>query len=223
MLESLGLNVEKLPALESYPDCCFVEDTAVIIGKTAAICFLGAKDRVGEELEVEKTFREKNILTKQITSPGTVDGGDVLYTGKHLLVGISQRTNEEGVRQLADIFPDVKVVTVPVSGTLHLKSVLSAFDQQTLLFSKSHAAQSILSKLQEKFDIRSEYDIVEVQDEEAANVLSINSTIIMQDGFPATEAILRKLSKEKGMDLKTLRMAEFFKADGALTCCSLLF
>ncbi len=223
LLKSIGLKISVLPADESFPDCCFVEDTAVIIGQTAAISYLGAKARVGEELCVSETLTQCGIQTKKIKRPGTVDGGDVLYTGTHLIVGLSLRTNESGAQQLAEIFSDVPVVTVPVSGTLHLKSVMSAFDKRTLLFSKTFASQTILSKLQEKMEIKSHFSIIELPDEEAANVLSINSTVIMQAGFPESESILKKLCQERGMELKVLRMSEFFKADGALTCCSLIF
>ncbi len=216
---SLVPNSVQLPADESLPDCCFIEDTAVVIGDLAAISFLGALERRGEERLVEKTLHELGVRTVAIEAPGTLDGGDVLFTGSHIVVGLSRRTNAEAAQQLAKIFP-YPVVTVPVTGTLHLKSVLSSFDRKTILFGECEAARKIAKHLE---PMLKEYKLQFLPDAIAANVLSMGANLVIQDGFPRSEVILQGLAKVAGKKIHKLQMSEFIKADGALTCCSLLF
>lgn len=222
-LKDLGLRVIEVAADESLPDCCFVEDTAVVIGGRAAINNLGAKERQGEEKQINKTLKELGIETFPIEAPGTVDGGDVLFTGKHLIIGLSKRTNAEGARQLGQIFSDVPSFALSVTEGLHLKSVLSAFDSETLLFGECAAAKGIEAELRRKTGNGMSYEIIYLPDPVGANVLSIGDFVVIQDGFPRSEVILKKLAEGKNKTLIKLQMSEFIKADGALTCCSLLF
>lgn len=222
-LKSLGLNTIVIPADETLPDCCFIEDTAVVIGNKAAISYLGATARRGEEILIQKELQNLGLETFNIKAPGTLDGGDVLFTGKHLFVGLSSRTNESGARQLAEIFSDFEFVTIPVEGSLHLKSVLSAFDQKTLLFGESASAKKIFQAFEEKFQLSKKYEIIFLPDDSAANVLTLGSHILIQDGFPKSEEILLDLAQRKNKKIVKINMQELIKADGALTCCSLLF
>jgi dimethylargininase len=135
-----------LPAIESHPDCVFVEDTVVAIGNVAVITQIGATSRVGEvdsmkdvlkQLGMEVVDMRSYTTTRSGTSECTsgagsdnvayCDGGDVLYTGRHLFVGMSNRTNELGYEMLNEVFGStVDVVKVPpvIQGkdVLHLKS-----------------------------------------------------------------------------------------------------
>jgi dimethylargininase len=219
-LKSILPKVVELPADESLPDCCFIEDTAVVIGNRAAITLLGAKERRGEEALVREALQRLEIQTIPITGGAIIDGGDVLFTGRHIVVGLSKRTNKEGAEQLARIFPEFPVVTATVNGSLHLKSVLSAFDQETILFGDCVAGRSILAQLSE---IKSNYSVKFVPDSVASNVLNLGQSLIIQDGFSRSEKILRDLANQRNMKVITLNMSELIKADGALTCCSLLF
>lgn len=114
----------------SHPDCNFIEDTAIIVGKDAVISIMGAFERRGEEQPVAQAIA--NLGTKNITyisPPGTMDGGDILYTGTHLFVGLSRRTNTHALEQLKEIFRDkVEVIGIPVTDGLHLKSILTLLD-----------------------------------------------------------------------------------------------
>lgn len=220
-INELVSNSIQLPSDESLPDCCFIEDTAVVIGKRAAISFLGAPERRGEEVLIEKTLGELGIETIRVHQPGTIDGGDVLFTGRHLFIGLSRRTNEFGAIQLKKIFGEsIPVSNLKVEGTLHLKSVMSAFDPHTILFADSAAGRLIASQIEAKFP--NAYEFVYLPDAVAANVLSIGNTIVIQDGFPESEEILVSLALKRGKKVRKLQMSEFVKADGALTCCSLL-
>src|SRR5689334_19831879 len=55
-LLALGLTVIRLPADEAYPDCCFVEDTAVVLDEVAVIASPGAKARRGETAAMAQTL-----------------------------------------------------------------------------------------------------------------------------------------------------------------------
>jgi dimethylargininase len=153
-----------------------------------------------------------------LVEPATLDGGDVLQMAGKIFVGLSKRTNAEAVRQLEELFP-ARVVPLPVAAGLHLKSVLSALDDHTLLVARDPAARemaaSILAALPEA-------QALELPDAVAANVVRVGDTVLIQDGFPESEAILLKAAQERQLQLKKLKMSELIKADGALTCCSLL-
>jgi dimethylargininase len=222
-LRSLVPRVIELPADEAHPDSCFIEDTAVIVGKKAAISFLGAPERRGEEDAVREVLAACNIETADVQYPATIDGGDVLYTGRHLIIGISRRTSESGARRLAEIFgPEVPVLTVPVEGALHLKSVITALDAETLLIGDCDPGRKISEALETRYGLHKDYSRAWIPDPVAANVIPLGSRILMQDGFPRSEAVIREAAG-KGKELVKLRMSELIKADGALTCCSLLF
>lgn len=223
LLRKLIPNVIELPADEAYPDCCFVEDNAIVVGNRAVITRMGAVQRRGEEAAVHKALLQAGITDFfSIHAPATLDGGDVLFTGRHFLVGLSKRTNENGVEQLRAIFAkEYPVYAVAVREALHLKSIMSAVDQETLVIAEKGRAmteESLSALFKQEY-----YRLLFLPDQVAANVLSFGSTLVFQEGFPQSEALLRKLALEKGQELIKLTMSELIKADSALTCCSILF
>jgi dimethylargininase len=222
-LRTVVPKVVELPADHNHPDCCFVEDTAVIIGRRAAISCLGAPSRRGEEKIVRITLRECGLRTTLMEYPATMDGGDILFTGKHLIIGLSERTNDYAVDQLALIFDDVEIVSVKVRESLHLKSVMSAFDPDLLIFGENDSARDLHEQLSTLGVIGDGYSVAWVPDPLAANVLNLGKHILIQDGFPASESILVQLAAERHKTVHKIQMSEFIKADGALTCCSLVF
>ena len=223
LLEQLIPTVVHVDADPSHPDCNFIEDTAIIVNDIAVISRMGAAERQGEEIAVQITL--ESIGTKYIThiqAPGTMDGGDVLYTGKHLFVGLSRRTNECALNQLKEIFQDtLEVVGITVNEGLHLKSVISLFDHETLVVADTPVGIEIRNLIDS--ETNSSYTFVLVPDSTASNVLRIGSTLIVQDGFPASEKILQDYCNQKNVKLVNINMSELIKADGALTCGSLLF
>jgi dimethylargininase len=222
LLKGLLEEVVILDSDSKHPDCNFIEDTALIVGEDAVISNMGAFERRGEEHPVAHAIA--NLGTKRIThiyAPGTMDGGDILYTGSHLFVGLSRRTNTHALVQLKEIFRDkVEVIGIPVTEGLHLKSIISVFDQDILVVADTetgHEVQNLISKA-----TNVAYTFISVPDVVASNVLRIGSTLIMQEGFPKSEAILREHCMTKQLNLVTINMSELIKADGALTCGSLL-
>lgn len=223
VLQKLVQEVVRIEADPNHPDCNFIEDTAIVVCDTAVISILGAIERQGEEVPVAQALEKlgvKNIFHLQ--SPGTMDGGDIMYTGKHLFVGLSRRTNESALEQLKEIFKGkLEVIGIPVFEKLHLKSVVSHFDSETLVVAATTTGKEIQTLIE--LSTNNEYTFVQVPDTTASNVLRIGSTLVVQEGFPESEKILQDLCNRKQINMIKICMSELIKADGALTCGSLLF
>uniref|UniRef100_A0A8C3EZW4 Dimethylarginine dimethylaminohydrolase 1 n=1 Tax=Chrysemys picta bellii TaxID=8478 RepID=A0A8C3EZW4_CHRPI len=141
----LGLQVLELPADESLPDCIFVEDVAVVCEETALITRPGAPSRRKEVDAMKRALESLNLNIVEMTDENaTLDGGDVLFTGREFFVGLSRRTNQRGAEILADTFKDYAVSTVPVYGTLHLKSFCSMAGPNLIAIGSTEAAQKAL-------------------------------------------------------------------------------
>jgi dimethylargininase len=210
-LASAGCEVQELPAEPELPDAIFVEDVAVVLDEVAIITRPGAVARRPETDSVASALRPHRPLFR-LTAPATLDGGDVLVLGRTLFVGRSSRTNAEGVAQLRSAVEPLGYTVRPVrvSGCLHLKSAACRVADGLILLQpdwvdasqwdgfatlKTHAAES-----------------------GAANALVVNETLLYPTAFPRTRHVLELA----GMNVVTLETSEVAKAEGALTCCSLL-
>lgn len=207
---SLGLTVEELPPAPGFPDACFVEDTAVVVAETGVITRPGAPSRRSEsQLMAPVLGRHRSLV--QIEAPGTLDGGDILQVNRQMFIGVSDRTNEEGARQLREILTPLGYAChlISVAAGLHLKSSLNYVGKNTMLVTQDFAGHSALNG----FEI-----LISPQGEEyAANTLLVNDTLIMPAGYPSTQKMLRGL----GLVILTLETSEYRKMDGGLTCLSL--
>ncbi|NCD24021.1 MAG: amidinotransferase [Deltaproteobacteria bacterium] len=209
-LQSLGLSVDVLPPAVGFPDACFVEDTAVITREVCVISRPGAPSRRGEIQSMEPVLAAHRTLA-HIEAPGTLDGGDILQVERQFFIGVSERTNEDGARQLAAILKrhGYASTLVPVAAGLHLKSSLNYVGAHTMLVTSDFADHPAI----EDFD-----RIVCPHGEEyAANTLLVNGTLIMPTGYPLTKSLLRRL----GLPIVELDTSEYRKMDGGLTCLSL--
>ena len=211
-LKSCGLEVIELEADENFPDSCFVEDVAVITDEVAVITNPGAKSRKGEIHSMIPVL-EKFRMLEFIQSPGTLEGGDIMEVENHFYIGLTERTNEEGARQLGAILSkyNYSYSVIPVTTALHLKSVVNYIGNSILLASKEFSSHPAFNK----------FHIVRVPDEElyAANCLHINGRLIIPKGFEGIKSPLLNLN----YDIIELSMTEFEKMDGGLTCLSLRF
>jgi dimethylargininase len=211
-LGKLGLEVMILDSQSDYPDAYFVEDTAVVTPEIAVITIPGAISRQGEQTSIEPVLSRFRKIEK-IQAPGTVDGGDVLMAGDRFFIGVSERTNTEGARQLGTILESYGYVwdTISVGEGLHLKSSINYVGNNTLLLTAPFKNLSYFDS----------YDkiILEETDVYAANTLWVNDSLIMPEGFPAAK---EKLSRV-GMPIIQLDVSEVAKMDGGLTCLSLRF
>lgn len=215
-LEAFGLAVTVLPPDDRFPDSTFVEDTAVLARGLAVLCRPGAPSRAGEVEAIRPALEALFSSFVAIEAPGTVDGGDVCEAGDHVFIGVSERTNEEGARQLAAHLSTrglgstlVDVRGIP--GLLHLKSGIAWLGERTLALSRPFAARPEFAG----------WTILEVPPGEdyAANAVLVNGRVLVADGFPRFAAAVEAL----GLAVVPLGMSEFRKLDGGLSCLSLRF
>ncbi|CAJ1061082.1 N(G)%2CN(G)-dimethylarginine dimethylaminohydrolase 1 [Xyrichtys novacula] len=221
----LGLEVVELPADEALPDCVFVEDAAVVCGDTALITRTGAESRRREAEVMRGALKDLNLNIVEMTDENaTLDGGDVLFTGREFFVGLSKRTNQRGAEILADAFKDYAVSTVPVLEGLHLKSFCSMGGPGLIVIGSSEPAQKALKIMQQMSDHR--YDKLTVPDDLAANCIYMNlpnkGHVLLHctsEEFPESAKVFEKLKDHLLIPVSNM---EKVKVDGALTCCSVL-
>lgn len=207
----LGFNLVRLPAEPELPDSVFVEDTAVVVDELAVITRPGAPSRRAETVAVAAALAERRSLAR-ITGPATLDGGDVLRVGRRVFVGLTGRTNAEGVEQLSAALEEhgYTVQGVQVAGCLHLKSAVTQAAASTVLLNPGWVDASAFAPL--------EVMTVDPAEPSAANVLLVGGTLVVAAAHPRTTARL----ESAGLATVTIDMSELAKAEGALTCCSLL-
>lgn len=209
-LETLGLTVTVLPAAPGFPDACFVEDTAVVTAEVAVITRPGAPSRQSETTSMAEALAPLRPLAR-IEAPGTLDGGDILQVGKRFFIGVSDRTNEDGARQLASILEThgYTSAVIRVGAGLHLKSSLNYVGQNTMLVTEDFAGHPAIADFRKIICPKNE--------EYAANTLFINDTLLMPTGYPQTRELLSAL----GLPITEIDSSEYRKMDGGLTCLSL--
>jgi len=210
-LAALGCRLVELPAEADLPDSVFVEDTAFILPEAAVITRPGADSRKPETASIIQALSPFRPLL-HITEPATVDGGDVLVLGKTIYVGMSTRSNTDAVKQMQELLDKYgyAVTGVELKNCLHLKSAVTRVDTGTLLINKNWVDASLFN----------DYELIEVDPSEpmAANCLPVNGSVIFPTAFPGT---CQKL-KEGGFKVVTVDLSELAKAEGAVTCCSLV-
>src|SRR5256886_2445527 len=138
LLGRLGARVISLPAEPDLPDSMFVEDPAVVLDELAVILSLGTESRRREAPSLAQALAQFRQL-EYVSVPGTLEGGDILRIGRKLFVGLTRRSNAEGLRQLAVIVAphNYEVIAVPVNGCLHLKSALTHLSGNQLLANRA--------------------------------------------------------------------------------------
>jgi dimethylargininase len=211
-LRGCGIAVIVLDPLPGHPDAHFVEDTAVVTPDVAVITNPGADARKGEVASIAAALEPFRKMAR-IEPPGTIDGGDVLIMGRHLLIGLSDRTNAHGARQMGQAVAEFgySMSTVPVAAGLHFKSSVNAVDTDTLLTTPTFADHPALAPYR--------HIVISLREAYAGNTLLINDHLLMPRGFPDTRNKLQALDKP----IIELDTSEFRKMDGGLTCLSLRF
>lgn len=211
LLASLGCGVIEIPAAHHLADSVFIEDTAVIVDEVGIITRPGAASRREETEAVASTlgaFRQLQFLS----APATVDGGDVLRLGWTFYVGVGSRTNAAGAQQLRDIVAPhgYEVRTVAVDACLHLKSAVTELAPGVVVINPRWVDRQMFPN----------HAIIEVDPAEpgAANVLRVGEAIVCGAAYSRTNARLSAFGKVHAVDV-----SELAKAEGAVTCCSLIF
>jgi dimethylargininase len=212
MLRDAGAEVHALDVNRAHPDSVFIEDTALVLDEVAIMMSMGAESRRGEPDAIAAAVSEYRAI-ERISLPATIDGGDIVRLGRTLLVGQSSRTNAEGAAALARIGKryGYRVIPVPVTGCLHLKSACTALPDNRLL---ANAAW---------FDRAAVADIATVpiptDEPHAADVALVGDTVCLASEHPRTARLVESL----GFTVRTTPLSEFAKAEGAVTCLSLIF
>ena len=211
-LKSLGVDVHPLPAEVDLPDSVFVEDIAIVVDEAAIITRPGADSRKPETESIAKALAPYRKLF-YIQAPGTLDGGDVLTVRKDIYVGQSSRSNQAAIEQMGAFLASFgyTVKGVKVSGCLHLKSAVTQVAADTLLVNPAWVGK-------ENFPGMKFID-VEPSEAYAANAVLVGKTVLYPSSYPKTRLRL----EEAGIRLVIVEASELAKAEGAVTCCSLIF
>src|SRR6266436_4099488 len=212
LLDKLGASVVSLPAEPDLPDSMFVEDPATVLDELAVILPLGTETRRREAPSLAQALAKFRKL-EYVSLPGTLEGGDVLRIGQKLFVGLTQRSNAEGIRQLAAILAphNYEVIAVPVTSCLHLKSAVTHLGRNTLLANRAWFDAAPLAG--------HAWIDVDPAEPHAANALALAGAIIFPASFPRTRARI----EARGFHVTSLDISELQKAESGLTCSSLLF
>lgn len=249
-----GGGIINLPAMESYPDCVFVEDTMVAIDDTAVVTRMGHEKRRGEVASMKSALLDlegmRNVYdmndstTDDDNNHGTCycDGGDVLYTGRHLFVGITNRTTDNGYEYLKKVFSyhhklinEENVIPIPMmmpsymnvgkkdsnrGGVLHLKSAVTHIDEETVLLPEGQLGDVLqqIMKLSERG-----YKIIRLPDVLSCNAVVVNGHVLAQDSScSVSKRRIDDACLERGLGVTFVDTSELAKKDAALTCCSVL-
>ena len=211
-LERLGCAVHQLSATAEMPDAVFIEDTAVVLDEIAIIARPGAASRRQETSAVEEWLKHR-VLLARIEPPGTMDGGDVLAAGRRIFVGRTTRTNADGLDQFRRIveYFGYTIRPVAVRGCLHLKSAVSSPGGDLLVVNRACVDAGAFDG----------FDLVDVDPAEpgGANVARVGDHVLCAAAFPRT----RERLERRGLSVAAVDLSELAKAEGAVTCCSLIF
>jgi dimethylargininase len=211
-LRGLGIRVISLAAEPDLPDAMFVEDPLLVFDEVAIITRMGCASRRPESETLAAAIAPFRPV-RRITEPATLEGGDVLRAGRDVFAGLSSRTNEAGISQLArEIEPfGYRVHAVEVRGCLHLKSACCSLGDRGILANRAWIDTTRFR----------DFDIVDVPEKEpaAANVLRVGDAVLAAAAFSQTAAMLAAM----GLEVRTVDISELMKAEAAITCSSVIF
>jgi dimethylargininase len=211
LLASLGYDVVSLPRLDDQPDAVFIEDAGLALDEVAIVAPMGAPSRAAESASVADALA-CYLPVLRLTSPATLDGGDVLRAGRQLFVGRSQRTNSAAIDQLTQrLAPHgYDVTAIDVGGALHLKSACAYLGGFAMLVNPDWIDVTPLG----------DFELVACDASEpwGASALLAGDTLVMAAGFPRTAGALR----DRGLDVHEIDLSELRKAEGGPTCLSIL-
>lgn len=207
-LAQAGVTVERLEPLDDFPDSVFIEDNAVILEGRAVLCSMKEAGRKEEVSFLADTLQSR-VPVMRLQPPVFIDGGDVLQTENTVFVGLSQRTGQEAVEALQSLTPK-PVIPVPVKKGLHLKTSVSFLGNNLLVIRPTSVEAGCFKK----------FEWIEVEEDQAyaANCLAVGDSVILPAGFPQLEQRIG----QHGFKTLPVVLSEFQKADGGVTCLSLV-
>ena len=211
-LGAAGVKVNVLPALQEFPDSIFVEDPALTFPNGAVLLRPGAPSRRMETNHIASALHEQFDTVLELPKAGFVEGGDVLRTPAKIIIGISERTNQDGASSLLDCLASLglkgEIVQTP-SDVLHFKTDCSLLDDETVFTTRRLGLSGIFAGFKTVF--------VPEGEDAAANALRVNDVVMIGAGFPRSIDLLDGL----GYKLLPLATREIGKIDAGLSCMSL--
>ncbi len=211
-LRRCGLDVMILDADDAFPDSTFVEETALLTPYCAVLMNPGAESRRGEVSTMEPVIRQFYSVVERVTPPGTAEAGDILKVDTHYYIGLSERTNTEGARQVIEILRryGMSGSTLKVNMGLHLKTGM-AYLEHNLVISDGFLTDDTLNPFHTI--------VIPRQESYAANCIWANDAVILPAGYP----VARERISNAGYSIVETDLSEFQKLDGGASCLSLRF
>ncbi len=210
LLSRLGLELVWLPPLPAHPDGVFVEDTVIVVDDTAVLARPGAVSRRGEVASVGQALLARGYQRQSILAPGTMDGGDVLQVGRTLYVGRTARTDDVAIAQLRALVEplDRRVVAVPVTGVLHLKTAATALPDGTIVAVPGGVPA----------DVFGDREVLAAGEPAGGDVLVVGEVVVVSAAAPRTAELIHR----RGFDVELVDVSELEKAEAGVTCMSVL-
>jgi dimethylargininase len=212
-LKKCGLEVRILAANEEYPDSTFIEDAALLTPHCAIVTNLGAPSRKGETREIKSVVQEYFTCIEEIQEPGTVEAGDIMMVGTHFYIGLSERTNENGAKQVIELLGkhNMSGSVIQLENVLHLKTGTAYLENNNLV-----ACGEFVNHPEFQ-----EFNILKIDEDEsyAANCVWVNDRVLIPKGYPKA----RHTIEMAGYKTLVVDVSEYQKLDGGLSCLSLRF
>lgn len=203
-------------------------DLGMVIGERLLICNMRYASRRYEVAGIfshilHESAHEPNILLPD-QSNAFVEGGDLIIDKGMLFVGVSQRTNEAGLRYLQQTFgQEFEVIPVHCAAlaagenVLHLDCTFNPVGQQHCLI-YPNGFREIPTV------IRDQYAWIEVTKEEqaalATNVLSLDSQTVISRDHPACTRVNNAM-RRIGLRVIEIPFDGAPATGGSFRCCSL--
>jgi dimethylargininase len=212
-LEECGLDVTVLPADEAFPDSTFVEDTALLIPGCAILTRPGARSRTLECAAMREPLSRFYDVIEAIEAPGFIEAGDIMMVDDFFYIGLSERTDPNGARQMIDILHKhgMDGEMIELEEVLHLKTGVSYLENNDLLVCGEFVNHERFTDFNQL--------VVEADEAYAANSVWINNVVLTPAGFPNTRALI----EAAGHVVREVDVSEFQKLDGGPSCLSLRF
>lgn len=206
-LEAAGFATREVAPADHLPDSVFIEDALVVFGDVAVVTRPGAESRRPEVDAAAAAARDLGLTVHTLTEPGHLDGGDVLKVGRTVYVGRGGRTDGEGIRQLRELVAPLgyRVVGVPVTKVLHLKSAVTALPDGTVVGYPDDVDEPSVF---ERF--------LPLPEPGGAVVVLDAGHVLMASSVPRSIELVRSL----GYRVTAVDVSEFEKLEGCVTCLS---
>jgi N-dimethylarginine dimethylaminohydrolase len=234
MLRESGAEVVCLPPAESLTlDAVYAHDASLATDDGLVLMNPGKKNRAGEAQAHANFCAQLGIpVLAEIKQPGNSESGDIVWLdSRTLLIGDGYRTNKAGIEQLQSLLSskdnpndsarNIEVLSAPLpygpgpSACLHLMSLMSLLDEQTILVDLPWLAVETVELLRARG-----FRLIEIEYSErdtlACNVLSLGKQrlIALQENVKTNQVM-----RAAGFDVRTFPGSEIcINGAGGPTC-----